>query len=158
MDIDRQGISATLHHMDEIAKYSGCFVCGNKNECGLQARFFFTGEKAVTECTAARRFEGYHDIYHGGITATLLDEVMIKALLAKDIFAMTVELTVKYHKPVKIDQKLKFEGWLEKHKNRLYITSGVVYNENGDRVASAVGKYIEANGKTRDSLLESLDI
>jgi acyl-coenzyme A thioesterase PaaI-like protein len=147
-----------LFSMKEIAKYSGCFVCGDKNECGLRARFYFTEDKAVTECVAARQFEGYHDIYHGGITATLLDEVMIKALLAKDIFAMTVELTVKYYKPVKINQKLKFEGWLEKHKSRLYITSGAAYDENGDKVATAAGKYIEAKGDTRDSLLGSLEL
>ncbi len=79
--------------MNEIAKYSGCFVCGDDNECGLKAKFHFVGDKAITECVAARRFEGYYDIYHGGITATLLDEVMIKALLAQNIFALTVELS-----------------------------------------------------------------
>ncbi|UCD94822.1 MAG: PaaI family thioesterase, partial [Candidatus Zixiibacteriota bacterium] len=96
--------------MKEIARYSGCFICGEKNAVGLKARFFFTDGKAVTECVAEKRFEGYSEVYHGGITATLLDEVMIKALLAADIYAMTVELNVRFHKAVYIGQKLFFEG------------------------------------------------
>ncbi len=143
--------------MQEIAKYSGCFVCGDRNECGLNARFYFEGDRAFTECVAVRRFEGYHDIYHGGITATLMDEVMIKALLAKEIFALTVELSVKFHKAVLINQKLRFEGWLTKQKGRLYVTEGEARNDAGDVVATATGKYLAVTGDVQEKLLESLE-
>ena len=73
--------------MEEIAKYSHCFVCGPENQIGLKARFFFDGHKAHTTVTADERFVGYHGIYHGGLLATLLDEVMIKAILAEDHLA-----------------------------------------------------------------------
>jgi uncharacterized protein (TIGR00369 family) len=144
--------------MKEIAKYSGCFVCGDNNECGLKARFYYKDDRAVTECIAQRRFEGYYNVYHGGITATLLDEVMIKALLAKDIYAMTVEINIKYHKLVSIGQKLFFEGKLEQQRGRLYFTSGEVKTEDGDVVASAAGKYLEVKDNLKNELLRSLEI
>ena len=96
--------------MEEVARYSGCFVCGDKNDIGLKVRFFFDEGKAVAEYTAEKRFEGYYDIFHGGIIAALLDEVMIKALFAQNIFTMTVEMTVRYLKPIKIGEKIKLEG------------------------------------------------
>jgi len=143
--------------MKEVAKYSGCFVCGQQNDIGLKARFYFDNDRAVTEYTADRRFEGYHDIFHGGITATLLDEVMIKALLAKDIYALTVELTVRFHRAVFIGEKLSLVGYLEKQKGRLYITSGEVTNGDGEKVATASGKYVEVKADMKGKLLESLD-
>ena len=93
------GKSINCYYMQEIVKYSGCFICGDNNDIGLKARFYFDGDKAHTETVAERRFEGYADIYHGGITSALLDEVMIKALLARDIYVMTVELLL-YQKSV----------------------------------------------------------
>ena len=143
--------------MKEVAKYSGCFVCGQDNHIGLKARFFYEAGKAWTEYTADKKFEGYYNIFHGGITATLLDEVMIKALLAKDIYVMTVELTVRFHKPVYIGQKLLLSGSLEQQKGRLYITGGEVRTDDGELVASATGKYLEVKSEMKEKLLESLE-
>jgi uncharacterized protein (TIGR00369 family) len=141
--------------MKEIAKYSGCFVCGDKNDFGLKAKFYFQDNKAIAECVAQRHFEGYHDFYHGGITATLLDEVMIKALLAENILAMTAELTVKFHKAVLIGQKLQLEGYIEHRRGRLYVTRGQAKLENGEIVASATGKYLQVRGDLESRLQES---
>lgn len=143
--------------MDEIAKYTGCFVCGIDNNYGLKAQFFFENDRAIAEYTTEKRFEGYHDIFHGGVTATLLDEVMIKALLAQKKYVMTVELNVKYIKPIYIGQKISFEGRLEKGRGRLYLTSGKAINEQGEMVAEATGKYLEVGSEMNTKLMESLD-
>jgi len=143
--------------MKEIARYSGCFICGNENEYGLKARFYFEDGKAFTECIASHHYEGYKNIYHGGITSALLDEVMIKALLARDIYAMTVEMTVKFHKMVTTGQKLLFQGELEKSKGRLYLTRGEARTPDGAVVASATGKYLEVKETVKAKLLDSLE-
>ena len=143
--------------MKEIAKYSGCFVCGEQNKIGLKAKFFFNNDRAVTEYIAERRFEGYKNVFHGGIISTLLDEVMIKALLSMDIYAMTVELNIRFYKIVTIGQKLNFMGCLEKKRGRLYLTRGEAKNEGGEVVASANGKYLEVKDNMKSMLLESLD-
>lgn len=140
-----------------MAKYSGCFVCGDNNSIGLKARFLFDGSRAVTEYTAEKRFEGYLGVFHGGITATLLDEVMIKALLAKDVYAMTVEMTVRFKKAVLTGEKLFFEGALESSRGRLFNTVGEVKNSSGEIIATATGKYLEVRKDMMEQLKKSLD-
>jgi len=143
--------------MKEIARYSGCFVCGENNDCGLKVKFYYRDKKAYAEYATSRRFEGYQNVFHGGITSTLLDEVMIKALLAQNIMAMTVEMTVKFHKLVKIGEKLFLEGELEKQKGRLLLTSGRAMLADGEVVASATGKYLIVDENLKSELLKSLE-
>ncbi len=143
--------------MKEVARYTGCFVCGDRNDFGLRAKFYFDGAKAIAEYTAGRNFEGYSGVLHGGIIAALLDEVMIKALLAGEIFAMTVELNVRFHQAVLIGQKLKLEGIIVEQNGRLYQTTGSIKLENGEIVASSTGKYLKVRDKMKIKLLESLE-
>ncbi len=143
--------------MKEIAKYSRCFVCGDQHEHGLRAKFLWDGEKAVTEVVALDQFEGYQGIYHGGIISTLLDEVMIKAILAQDIFAVTAEMTVRYRKPVNTGDKLRFVGRVTGNRRRVYMTEGEAVGSDGTVYASATGKYIQADEQLKDRLMTSLD-
>jgi uncharacterized protein (TIGR00369 family) len=143
--------------MKEIAKYSHCFVCGDKNDHGLQARFFFDGRKAVTELTAGQAFEGYRGIYHGGILATLLDEVMIKSILAGGVYAVTAELSVRYLAPVSVGDELVCTGWITRRKGRVYLTEGEAKGGDGTIYATATAKYIEAKAALKDSLEASVD-
>lgn len=143
--------------MKEIAAYKKCFVCGRENEIGLKAVFHFDGEKALSEITAGEAFEGYRGIYHGGIISTMLDEVMIKAILAIDRVAVTAEMTIKYHKPVRTGDKLLFSGKVTRKRGRLFLTEGFVAGDDGSLYASATGKYIEVKERLRDELLTSLE-
>ncbi|MFH1686586.1 MAG: PaaI family thioesterase [bacterium] len=142
--------------MKEVAKYSRCFVCGLENDSGLQARFFFDGRRALTSITADERFVGYHGIYHGGIISTLLDEVMIKAILAQDLFAVTAELTVRFLAPVRTGDEVDFSGWIVRRRGRLYVTEGEARLRTGSLVATAQAKYIEADSGLESELRSSV--
>ena len=143
--------------MKEILRYSGCFVCGEKNVRGLQAKFFFDGSRAHTDVVADRAFEGYKSIFHGGITATLLDEVMIKSLLAVDKFAVTAEITVRYHAPVLTGDTIRFSGWMTRQKGQILYTEGTAIGINGQKYASATGVYVEADPTLKEKLLTSIE-
>lgn len=143
--------------MKEILRYSNCFVCGEKNIHGLNAKFYYDGEKAFTEIIASDKFEGYRNIFHGGVIASLLDEVMIKAILANGIYAVTREMTIKYLSPVKIGDKLLFSGKILKSKGRLIITEGEVSDQSGNQYAVSSGKYIKADDSLKQTLLKSIE-
>ena len=143
--------------MKEITKYPNCFVCGEKNQNGLQAKFYYDGQKAVSEVVALDKFEGYHGIYHGGIISTMLDEIMIKAILAVDIYVVTAEMTIRFKKPVNIGDHLKFTGWVVNNKKKIYFAEGEVVNQNSEVCANASGKYIEVKPQLKEILLESLE-
>jgi uncharacterized protein (TIGR00369 family) len=143
--------------MKEVLKYPGCFVCGDLNESGLKAKFFYGDGRAVCEVTADERFEGYRGLFHGGIIATLLDEVMVKAILATDRYAVTAEMTVRYRAPVQIGDQLKFVGRVVRQKGRVYLTEGEAIVGTDQIVATATGKYVEARPDLKQVLLQSIE-
>lgn len=100
--------------IEEIINYKGCFVCGEDNKSGLKLNFYFdsASKKAWTEFVPDRHFEGYRDILHGGIISSVLDEVMIKAILYENILAVTSKLTIEFKQPAAIGEKLRAEGWI----------------------------------------------
>jgi uncharacterized protein (TIGR00369 family) len=155
--VDTGALSGYQFSMKEIVRYRRCFVCGDENEHGLQARFFYDGEQAVSELKALDTFEGYKGIYHGGIISAMLDEVMIKAILARDIFAVTAEITIRYHRPIETGASLHFTGRVVRHSGRVYYTEGEVCSSDGTKFASAHGKYLEARPDLKARLQESLD-
>ncbi len=143
--------------MKEILKYSGCFVCGDRNPCGLKARFHYDGEKAVTSITATEAFEGYRGIYHGGLISTLLDEVMIKAILAVDRYAVTAEMTVRFLSVVDIGDHVTLTGTVVRRKGRVFFTEGQATKDSGELVATATGKYVEADADLAKILRQSVE-
>ena len=143
--------------MKEIARYHNCFVCGDRNPTGIQARFFFDGATAHSDVTAKPAFEGYRGIYHGGVVSTLLDEIMVKSILALGVQAVTAEMTVRYIHPVRTGDKLHLSGAVTSHKGRLYVTEGQAVNGEGVVVATATGKYLEARKDLKAVLEQSFD-
>ena len=142
--------------MSEIIKYPGCFVCGQENEFGLKARFYYKNGEAITSIVTDKRFEGYHGIYHGGVISSLLDEVMIKAILAENKYAVTAEIKVRLKKPIKIVEELKISGRVCSQKGRLLFTEARAVLQNGDEVATAEAKCIEANPQLKEELMKSI--
>ena len=142
--------------MDEIIRYPGCFVCGDRNPHGLNARFFWDGANACTEIVALEQFEGYKGIYHGGVMAALLDEVMVKAILATDRHAVTAEITVRYVRPVRTGVQLRFAGRVIGHKGRLYRTTAEAIDTDGTVYAQAEGKFLEGKAGLANDLKQSL--
>ncbi len=143
--------------MREIDKYKHCFVCGDQNSHGLKVKFFSDGEVAKAEYTTGSNFQGYKDMFHGGILAALLDEVMIKAVLAKSLVVVTAGMEIAFKKPVKIGDKIFLTGKILEQKKKIILTEGEARLVNGDVVAVASGKYFVADEKMKEKLQESLE-
>jgi len=143
--------------MREVAKYSYCFVCGDKNEDGLRVKFLADRDHAVAHYEPQEKFQGYKGILHGGISATLLDEIMIKAVYAYDVVAVTAEMTVRFKKPVRLSDKLDLTARVVQRKKRFYCTEGEIHDANGELLAAATGKYLIVTGRFEEELQESLE-
>jgi uncharacterized protein (TIGR00369 family) len=120
-----------------------CFGCGDKNPAGLQLKVVPGPNYDIASFTPGPEHEGYEGIVHGGIIATLLDEVMSWACVHKGHQAVTAELRVRFQKPVAIGQALRVLGWVVAEKGRLIITKGEVRTELGAILARAIAKYIK---------------
>ncbi len=120
-----------------------CFVCGNNNPIGLKLAFRFEGEEYSTEFEVKPEYQGWMGLVHGGLLATVLDEVMARMLWQKDISAITGRLTIRYHKPVSVGDKLQVRGRITKHRSPLIETSAEAINGEGVIVAEATAVSME---------------
>lgn len=140
-----------------MKRYPNCFVCGDKNPIGLNVPFYVKAQKVVAEYTAGRHFEGYKDILHGGILSALLDEVMIRSVLALGIYVLTSEIKVKFKKIVKIGDKLFLEGRMTEDKGRILLAEGKITNQENEVVAEGEGKFFKAQGEMEKLLAQNLE-
>lgn len=88
---------------------------------------------------------------HGGITSTLLDEVMGDYVFrVAGTPAYTAKLDIRFRSAVRIGERVKVEGWIVSHRGRLYITKGRVLHEDGTTAAEAEAKMMLAASDTND--------
>ena len=117
-----------------------CFVCGKRNGDGLQLDFELVGEGGIrTEFTALKRYQGWKDIVHGGIIATILDEVMVNAAYLRKIVAVSAKLEIKLRKPAAVGERLIFHGRIVRQGAKTLNVKAWAEQENGDVVAEATG-------------------
>ena len=121
-----------------------CFVCGKKNAEGLKLNFVLDKEKKIMETvfTTEEWQQGYAEIIHGGIIATLLDEVMGKLAFELGINAVTAKLSVRFQKPVGLNDKLLVKGQITEETSRIVYAKAEARFENGSLAAEADSKLI----------------
>lgn len=77
-----------------------CFGCDPHSPVGLRLSFFRDGDVLRSRWTPRAELEGYPGVIHGGIQATLADEVggwFIHVM--KGTAGMTRDLHIEYHRP-----------------------------------------------------------
>ena len=62
--------------METAYETNHCFGCGRDNPIGLKLDMKLDGDRCVAYFTPKAEHESYGDRMHGGLTSTLLDEVM----------------------------------------------------------------------------------
>ena len=120
-----------------------CFACGAKNPIGLQLEFEVEEEVVKAEFIPQEVHQGFDGIMHGGLTSTLLDEVMANTLYLKEVKAVTAKLELKFRQPVPIDEKLIVKGWIEKEKRKTAYTAAELLNTAGEKYAEAEAVFMK---------------
>lgn len=124
----------------ELENDEMCFVCGKRNEDGLQLDFELVGEDGIrTEFTPHKRFQGWKDILHGGIIATILDEVMVNVAYLRKIMAVTVKMEIRLRRPAAVGERLIFRGQILKRGAKTLDVKAWAEQESGEVVAEATG-------------------
>lgn len=139
---------------------ANCFVCGRENANGLGLSFYEVGPDEVTaECTVPSHFEGYPGIIHGGIVATMLDEIAERAALIGEHnrFRLTAKLEIRYRKPVPSEQLLCLRGIVLRRRGRISFAHSELILTDGTVAAEADAVLVDYPGLPDDeSMLESL--
>lgn len=123
-----------------------CMVCGAENPSGLKARFYeLDGGELLGVFRPLEIHQGYPGRLHGGIASTLLDETIGRAINISDpqAWGVTVELTVRFRKPVPLDGEVRAVGRITKDSSRLFEGTGEIVLDDGTVAVEASGKYMK---------------
>ncbi len=111
-----------------------CAVCGLDNPEGLKAPFYNMQDGTVaTLFTYRPENQSYPGRVHGGLIATMLDELGLRAIWAKegtyDTWGVTTSIEVKYRKPVPYSQTLLGRGEVIKNTGHFFTVHSTIYSQ-----------------------------
>jgi uncharacterized protein (TIGR00369 family) len=110
---------------------------------GLKLRFWFSGQGCFTKCTIPDHFCGVDGLVHGGILATLMDEVEEWSIISRlGLFGITREISIRYLKPVPTNTELLVEGQTVSHDDRNGVLRGTIGSTDGTLLAESESKWI----------------
>ena len=143
--------------MRNLPRYKKCFVCGKENPIGLNITFKTDNKKVYTSITLDNRYIGYADRVHGGIAASLLDEIMgwSCSVITKKLY-YTAELRVKYKKPIPSNSELFLSAETTSSKHNLCLAEAVLKDKDNNILASASGKYFPIEDSEESEILKML--
>ncbi len=147
--------------MKEIKKQRNsrmCVICGMDNPVGLKAQFYNMEDGSVV---CPFRFREEHQSFpqrvHGGLTATMLDEIGLRALwIDKDenVFGVTMSMEVKFRKPVPYNEDLLARAFVVKETTKFLIAKAELYTKGGELLSNAEIRYLKLDV---DKIVDNID-
>jgi uncharacterized protein (TIGR00369 family) len=125
-----------------------CLVCGLKNPFGLHTAFYELDNKEILAVfTPREEHQSYPGRLHGGIISTILDEAIGRAIMTHsddEVWGVTVDLQVRFKKPVPLGEELRVIGRITKDSSRFFEGTGELLLKDGTVAAECHGKYLKA--------------
>ena len=120
-----------------------CFGCGPNNPVGMQLHFHRDGDDAVVTTLHPRAgWEGAPGVLHGGLQATLIDEVGAWTVVAcTGRFGFTTSLQVRYLRPVRADRPVEARGELVE-RGEASARVRIRLSQDGEALAAATASFL----------------
>ena len=121
-----------------------CFVCGESNSIGLNLRFETDGHVVRSRFVPSAEHIGFKKVVHGGLVATVLDEIMVWACAVETRqFAVCAELNVRFLSPARpAEPVLATAELVANRRNRIFEAKAELQDATGRTLATATGKYL----------------
>lgn len=133
-----------VHGVQNISRM--CMVCGAENPSSLKARFYeLDNGEIMGVFQPLDVHQSYPGRLHGGISSALLDETIGRAVNISDhdAWGVTVELTVRYRKPVPLDDEVRAIARITRDSSRIFEGSGEIVLADGTVAVEATGRYLK---------------
>lgn len=121
-----------------------CFGCSPVNPYGLKCKFTDEGEYVTCHWMPSENYQGFFHVLHGGIQATLIDEIASWAIFSEEKTAgVTTDLQVRYRKPVYTDQgEIRLRAKVTEKMKRLVKAKVELFNAGGELATEAEVTYM----------------
>jgi uncharacterized protein (TIGR00369 family) len=108
-----------------------CFGCAPDHAIGFRLAFTREGDDVVTRMTPSDRYQGPLGIMHGGLVATLADEVGAWACIVfLGKFGFTVTWNARFKQAVRIGKEVEARARIVKSSSR-FVDVEVVVSQDG---------------------------
>ena len=131
-----------VHRNDDPERYQ-CIGCSPHNPIGIKLEFWDDGENIISKWQPRPEFMAWIDVLHGGIQATLLDEIAAWVVYTKcETAGVTTELQVKYKKPLYTNRgEITITGTLKEKTKRMAVILARLFDAESQLCAEAEIKY-----------------
>lgn len=139
-----------------------CFVCGVENDHGLHLEFYENSSgDVIVDYIIADHFQGYPGIAHGGIVASLVDEVLGRVHMGSNSesprFMYTAKLTINYRKSVPLGTPIRIIGKKKGSKGRVATSTAQIYGPEDKLLVEAEAILVDVPKENLDPVdLEAL--
>lgn len=136
-----------MEELDPIAMFGpdqGCFGCGPRNPVGMRLRFWRDAEagQVVTRLTPREGWEGPPGVVHGGLVATLADEIGAWTLVGlRGRFGLTTSLQLRYLRPARADAEIEARGSIVEEDDRQVVVR-IELVQGGGRLVTGTATYV----------------
>ena len=124
-----------------------CFVCGLENEFGLKSRFYeLENGEIVAVFFPSNEHQSYPGRLHGGIAAAILDETIGRAFMkhnSSGFWGVTVDFSVKFRKPIPIDQEVRVIARVTSETKRTFEGTGAILLADNSVAVEGSGRYLK---------------
>lgn len=120
-----------------------CFGCSPDNPHGLHMEFYEDGEEIISTWQPTHDAQGWIDTLHGGIQATLADEIASWVVFHKlQSTGVTAKLEVKYHKSIStLDDHITLRAQLLEMRRNLADIEVKIFNAKDELCTTARALY-----------------
>ena len=122
---------------DDIAPFD--VVHGEYNPLALPVQMSLEPPKAIGRARFTKPYEGPPGCVHGAVLCAVFDMVFTAANRLAKAAGPTVELTVRYRRPTRLETDTVFEGWVSDRAGRITTAAG--------RAVQASAVTVEATGR-----------
>lgn len=133
-----------------------CFGCSPNNDRGLNLQIWYSDEGCFAYYKIPENLCGFTGVAHGGIIATLLDEIAAWTIITH-LFrvGVTLDLKIRYLKLVPTNEEITIKGRIleEKGKN-VSLKTSIYYTHRGTLLAEANSKWLLPKYSTIAQTLE----
>ena len=126
-----------------------CFGCCPGNPRGVRMRFYWDGEQVVSVWRADPNFVSWIDTLHGGIQATLLDEICGWVVFYQlQTSGVTAKMEMRYRKPVStLWPYVRLNARLVEQRHSVAVVRGEILSPDGVCCAECTCTYFAYTGE-----------
>ncbi|WP_291564603.1 PaaI family thioesterase [Bacteroides sp.] len=120
-----------------------CFGCAPNNEAGVKMEFYEDGDDIVSIWHPEAKYQGWVNTLHGGIQATLLDEICAWVIARKlQTTGVTSKMETRYMKSIMTtDDYVVLRAHISEQKRNIILVDASIYNMKGEECTRASCTY-----------------